>query len=240
MLIGARRTFLRRMPVREIASDIGLVIPGRQSYNGKPHMDKRIGVVLVVILVELAFRLVYSTVSLPVNPLLFTLLVRLVETLIILGLALRLSGVSARSIPREIAIGAGIAAALGAVAVLGDAASRTFLHRDALRLLIGRQEVADPVLFFLVGCVIAPFAEELFFRGILYSWLRQRMRMIASIVVSALFFAGMHGFIAPVQLVGGLIFAGLYEWRGNIWAPYTVHAAANFGIWVLPWLYPSW
>lgn len=203
-------------------------------------MDRRISVILVVILVELAFRLVYSTVSLPVSPLFFTLLVRVVETLIILGLAFRISGVSTRTIPREIAIGAGVAAAFGAAVVLGDAVSRAFLQGGALRLLIGRQGVTDPAMFFLVGCVIAPFAEELFFRGLLYSWLRQRMPMIASIVVSALFFAGMHGFIAPVQIVGGLIFAGLYEWRGNIWAPYTVHAAANFGIWILPWLYPSW
>ncbi len=203
-------------------------------------MDRRIGVILIVILVELAFRLVYRTVSLPMNPLLFTLLVRLVETLIILGLAFQLSGVRARSILREILIGAGVAGVFGAMVALGDAASRALLEGGALRFLIGRQEVADPVLFFLVGCVIAPFAEELFFRGLLYSWLRQRMPVIVSIVVSALFFAGMHGFIAPVQLAGGLIFAGLYEWRGSVWAPYTVHAAANLGIWVLPWIYPSW
>jgi membrane protease YdiL (CAAX protease family) len=203
-------------------------------------MDRRIGVILIVILVELVFRLVYSTVPLPVSPLLFTMMVRLAEALIILGLAFYLSGVPARSIPREILIGAGVAVAFGAAVVLGDAASRALLEGGALRFLIGRQEVADPVLFFLVVCVIAPFAEELFFRGLFYSWLRQRMPVIVSIVVSALFFAGMHGFIAPVQLAGGLIFAGLYEWRGNVWAPYTVHAAANLGIWVLPWLYPSW
>lgn len=203
-------------------------------------MDRRIGVILIVILVELGFRLVYSTVSLPVNPLLFTLMVRLAETLVILGLAFHLSGARARSILREILIGTGVAAAFGVMVVLGDAASRALLEGGALRLLIGRQVVADPVLFFLAGCVIAPFAEELFFRGLLYSWLRQRMPVIVSVVVSALFFAGMHGFIAPVQLAGGLIFAGLYEWRGSVWAPYTVHAAANLGIWVLPWLYPSW
>lgn len=209
-----------------------------RSYNMQSDMDRRISVILIVLVVELAFRLAYSVMPFFLDPLLFTLGVRLVEMSIILLVAFPASGVSARSIKREILIGAGAAFAFGAVVILGDIASRAFLQGGVLKLLIGKQTVSNPALFFLVGCVIAPFAEELFFRGLLYSWLREKMPAVVSIVVSALFFASMHGFISPVQLVGGLIFAGLYEWRRNIWAPYVVHAAANFGIWILPWIYP--
>jgi len=203
-------------------------------------MDNRVGVILIVIVVELAFRLFYSAFSLSLNPLLFTLGVRITETAIILWLAFPLSGIRAGSLWREIFIGAMAACVFGAAVVLGDMGTRVFMEGGALRLIIGRQKVPDPFLFFLAGCIVAPFAEELFFRGLVYSWLRQRIPVVVSLAVSALFFAGMHGFFSPVQLIGGLIFAGLYEWRGNIWAPWAVHAAANFGIWVIPWLYPSW
>ena len=201
-------------------------------------MDRRIGVILIVLVMEIVFRLSYTAFVIPLSPLLFTLGVRLVEILVILRLAFSSSGVRARSIPREILIGTGVACLLGATVILGDAASRMFLEGGALKLVIAKQKVHDPFLFFLTGCIVAPFAEELFFRGLLYSWLRERMPVIAAVIVSSLLFAGMHGFISPVQLAGGLIFAGLYEWRRNVWAPYVVHAAGNFGIWILPWIYP--
>ena len=57
----------------------------------------------------------------------------------------------------------------------------------------------------------------------------------AAIVLSSLLFAGLHPGFA-VQLVGGLLFASLFEWRKSIWAGFIVHAAANFGIWLIPWI----
>ncbi|MFY9398244.1 MAG: CPBP family intramembrane glutamic endopeptidase [Desulfomonilia bacterium] len=124
--------------------------------------------------------------------------------------------------------------------ILADAVSRVFLEGGALGLIIARQSLQDPLGFILAGCLIGPFAEELFFRGLIYAWLRDRMPVLPAVVVSALLFAGMHGFFSPVQLAGGLLFAGIYEWRKSIWAPWVVHAAGNFGIWALPWILPWW
>jgi membrane protease YdiL (CAAX protease family) len=48
----------------------------------------------------------------------------------------------------------------------------------------------------------------------------------------------MHGHISMIQLTGGIIFATIYERRKNIWAPFVVHALANIGIWIIPYLHP--
>ena len=203
-------------------------------------MDRRMGAILAVVVSELCFRLAYRFLCPDADPLVFTLGVRAAQVLLILGTALGSSGIKARSVPRELLVGAGAAAVFGASVILADALSRAFLEGGALGLAIARLSVQDPLVFFLAGCLVGPFAEELFFRGLVYTWLRDRMPVLPAVVVSALFFAVMHGFFSPVQLAGGLLFAGIYEWRRSVWAPWVVHAAGNFGIWVLPWILPWW
>ena len=72
-------------------------------------------------------------------------------------------------------------------------------------------------LFFLTGTLIAPITEEIFFRGILYSFLR-RWGVLSALVASTLVFAFFHvgpsgyGSTLPViQLIGGLLFALSFE-----------------------------
>jgi membrane protease YdiL (CAAX protease family) len=202
-------------------------------------MDRRSLVIMVVIGSELLLRFVYGRFSLGIDPLLYTAAARLFQMAVVFSLAFELCGIRTRTMGKEILIGVVVSLAFGGTVLLSDLASRTVLQGGWLKFLLARQTVTGPVLFFLVGCVFGPFVEELFFRGVLYSWLRERMPAVAAIVLSALLFAGVHpGF--PVQFIGGLLFASIFEWRGNIWAAYIVHAAANFGIWVVPWIYPGW
>lgn len=201
-------------------------------------MNRRIVVLIAVVCCEVVMRLVYRTAPVPFDPLLFNLGARLVEMLIILTFAWPVSGVRAQSVMNEILIGVGVSALFGVAMVALDLASKLVSGSGLLGLIIHKQQVSNPLLFFLTGCVVAPFVEELFFRGLFYAWLRERLPAVFCIVLSAVAFAGLHGFFSPVQLAGGLIFAGLFEWRKNIWAPYIVHAAANLGIWIFPWIYP--
>jgi len=203
-------------------------------------MDRRIGAIIAVVCCEVVLRLAYRGLFLSVDPLLYTLGVRAVEMAVILSLAFPVSGVKAKSIGTEILVGIGISAAFGAAVISADLLSRPVVEGGVLKVLIARQRVSDPLLFFVTGCVFAPFVEELFFRGLFYSWLRERLPAAASVVFSALAFASIHGFLSPVQITGGLLFAVIFEWRKNVWAPYTVHAIANTGIWILPWIYPSY
>jgi membrane protease YdiL (CAAX protease family) len=202
-------------------------------------MDRRSLVIMVVIGSELFLRLAYQYLSLPVDPLVYTGAARILQTVLILYLAFNLSGFPVRSLQREVLIGISVSLSFGALVLLSDLASRLALQGGWLQLVLARQTLSNPLGYFFVACVLGPFAEELFFRGILYSWLRERMPAAAGIVLSALFFAGLHpGFL--IQLIGGLLFATVFEWRRNIWAAFIVHATANLGIWIVPCIYPFW
>lgn len=83
-------------------------------------------------------------------------------------------------------------------------------------------------LFFLLA-VLTPFAEELFFRGYVYSVLRHHWGLPAAMVGSALIFSAFHFYIIQALpiFVAGLLFAALYERTGSLLAPITAHATVN-------------
>jgi membrane protease YdiL (CAAX protease family) len=99
----------------------------------------------------------------------------------------------------------------------------------------------------LTSIVLAPIAEELFFRGLaLNAWLREYGLWPALLASSALF-GLVHFGLAPVDLLppelprlavlaGGGVVLGLLALRtGSLIAPITAHAAMN-GVTVLAWL----
>jgi membrane protease YdiL (CAAX protease family) len=89
--------------------------------------------------------------------------------------------------------------------------------------------------FFLVGAIIAPVAEEIFFRGILYGFFR-KWGIPAAIILSTLLFVLSHssGRTVPVtQIVGGLLFAVAYEVEKNLFVPITIHILGNLAIFTL-------
>lgn len=81
----------------------------------------------------------------------------------------------------------------------------------------------------LVTIVIAPIAEEMFFRGILYPAVKRAGFPRLAFWGTALVFAGVHlnlvTFVPLVVLALGL--ALLYERTDNLWAPITAHALFN-------------
>ena len=81
----------------------------------------------------------------------------------------------------------------------------------------------------LVAGVLAPIAEEVAFRGLLYRWLRERVGIGLGMLGSALAFSVLHGIagLIPAIAVLGLILAWVYERSGSIWAPIVVHGAYN-------------
>ncbi len=105
----------------------------------------------------------------------------------------------------------------------------TLIHT---RLPAGRNEIA---LFFLIEGMISPVAEEIFFRGIIYGFLR-RWGMFTAVVLSTLLFVLAHiagsGFPLP-QITGGILFAVAYEKEGNLTVPITIHILGNMAIFSL-------
>ena len=91
------------------------------------------------------------------------------------------------------------------------------------------------ILFFFVGGMLGPIAEEIFFRGILYGFLRQ-WGVLFALTLSTLLFVLIHpmshGIFLP-QLVGGILFALSYEVEGTLFVPMTIHILGYTAIFTL-------
>ena len=85
------------------------------------------------------------------------------------------------------------------------------------------------VLTVLMACTIGPVVEELFFRGVLYTAIRQRTSRLIGMLISSAIFALLHtnlvGFL-PIMGLGCLL-AYLYERTGSIAASLAVHVVHN-------------
>ncbi|MBI2104317.1 MAG: CPBP family intramembrane metalloprotease [Candidatus Omnitrophica bacterium] len=96
-------------------------------------------------------------------------------------------------------------------------------------LLFEERRPAVLGLIVALACVVGPVAEELFFRGVVYSALRRRIPRPAAMLLSAAAFSLAHtnllGFL-PITMLGGLL-AYLYERTGSLAGPLAVHILHN-------------
>lgn len=93
-------------------------------------------------------------------------------------------------------------------------------------------KTSEIILFFLIGGIVGPIAEEVFFRGMLYGFLR-RWGILEAIILTSLIFVLAHPVfpgIPATQVVGGLIFAVAYEVEGSLMVPITIHILGNMAI----------
>ena len=123
---------------------------------------------------------------------------------------------------------------------LVSAVASAVLHMAGIDLLIllkvrlpGR--LSEILIFFLIGGIVGPIAEEMFFRGMLYGFLR-RWGVVVAIVVSTGVFVLAHpisqGFPIP-QAAGGIVFALAYEIEGSLITPIIIHVLGNLALFTL-------
>jgi membrane protease YdiL (CAAX protease family) len=97
------------------------------------------------------------------------------------------------------------------------------------------------VLAYLVGALLAFLSvgvyEELMFRGYVLQRLNDRAGRLASIIVSSLIFAVLHGFNPGADAFGvfnttiiGVILCVLFFRTGSLWMPIGFHTAWNFSL----------
>jgi len=91
------------------------------------------------------------------------------------------------------------------------------------------------VLFFFIGGLVAPIAEEVFFRGILYGFFRRWGVLLALILTTGIFVLAHPVFpgIPVTQMVGGIVFALAYEIEKSLMVPITIHVLGNMAIFTL-------
>jgi hypothetical protein len=91
----------------------------------------------------------------------------------------------------------------------------------------------SPVWFFLVGAVLAPLVEEIFFRGFLFQGLRTRYGWVSGMLISSAIFAVAHldpASLIPTFILGSLL-AYLYHRSNSVWPGVILHMAVNtFGL----------
>ena len=104
----------------------------------------------------------------------------------------------------------------------------------------GRLATAGPAVaasIVIRACVLAALGEEVLFRGVLYTSLRQRLPASAVIPVSAAAHAAIHGFpaILPLAFIVGLGFGWVRERSGSTVPTIIVHAVHNAAL--IAWSY---
>jgi len=78
---------------------------------------------------------------------------------------------------------------------------------------------------------LAPIAEELFFRGMLFGGLRVRLPFFVAALISAAIFGSLHlatgASAVPPLILFGFALAWLYERTGSLWPAIILHAINN-------------
>jgi uncharacterized protein len=147
--------------------------------------------------------------------------------------------IAALGLPRRPFRDVGEGLATGVVLIV--AASLTLLVvRWLVSLVIGHQpstpqQVVSCVRGSALGLlgpvvvVVAPFGEELFFRGFLYKGLRAKRSVLVSVLISSVAFGLVHVYpllILPLAVVGAGL-ALVYERRQSLLASMVAHATFN-------------
>ena len=191
---------------------------------------------------ETAGALLLSSVPSPLAALVPTRILEIVALLLLLnhegGMGKTL-GLGRRGICRELGRGVVWSAGFGLLVLAGFLAIRLAggnpLDRITETLPWG---LSERLLFLFAGVILAPVAEELFFRGVLYGFLR-RWGFVPALLLSTALFTFLHpaGQGVPVtQIVGGLLFAAAYEAEGSLAAPAVIHCLGNGAIFFLSWV----
>ena len=77
--------------------------------------------------------------------------------------------------------------------------------------------------------LVAPLAEEMLFRGVLFASMRVRFGFWPAALASSLIFGVIH--LAPAQLLPlvalGMVLAWMYERTGSLWPSVVAHVVQN-------------
>lgn len=138
----------------------------------------------------------------------------------------------------------GLAAGIGAVMVsatveyLSDHYLHTDLGREGLATAVLPHRADQLALGLFTVAILAPLAEEIYFRGIVMGWLRRHWGMVWAVGLSSLLFALLHlkwltpggtgGMVVTAELVAmGVLLALVAVRTGSLWASFITHGVNN-------------
>jgi len=134
------------------------------------------------------------------------------------------------NVRKGLLLAAGIVLAGLLLSVLYDLLMSQFGEESSSLILDFTDTALGLATITILAVVLAPFAEEIFFRGFLFAGIGNRYGYGWGAVFSALIFAMAHlmqpGAFLPIFLLG-LLMAWLYRKTGSIWACIITHSVYN-------------
>jgi membrane protease YdiL (CAAX protease family) len=139
--------------------------------------------------------------------------------------------VPARTIALMFPLALGVLFLVGLVAaatspLLGDApsTSRQLALQQGTSLSGG-----EAAMLFVAAAIVAPFVEEMFFRGLIYRYLRGRYSVVPALITSSALFAVMHPYLPllPGLFVLGAVFARVTERYQSLYPAVLLHGLNN-------------
>jgi len=102
-------------------------------------------------------------------------------------------------------------------------------QQDFAEVVLASRQPAELWAGILIGVVLAPLAEELLFRGMLFPAMREKMGLTTAVILNGAFFAAVHmdalRFL-PLA-VGGMLLAWLFGRTGNLYVAIAAHSTWN-------------
>lgn len=90
-------------------------------------------------------------------------------------------------------------------------------------------ELKSPIWLILAAVIVAPFVEEMFFRGFLFQGFRQRYGWVAALLLSSGIFAAAH--LDPVSFIPtfvlGAVLGYVYHRSNSLWPGIILHFLNN-------------
>ncbi|MCC7187925.1 MAG: CPBP family intramembrane metalloprotease [Anaerolineales bacterium] len=127
-------------------------------------------------------------------------------------------------------IGCGLSVAAYAVVIVHNTLL-TFLGVETQGMGIVKMfsELESPVWVFITAVIVAPFVEEMFFRGFLFQGFRKRYGWIPALLLSSGIFAAAH--LDPVSFIPtfalGAALGYVYHCSNSIWPSVILHFLNN-------------
>lgn len=101
--------------------------------------------------------------------------------------------------------------------------------QNAVVITAGLHGLLPQVLFFAFAVLLAPLAEELCFRGLIFNSFRQYMALPAAAALSGIVFGFAHFDVLSLLplSIAGMILAMAYAKTNSLWTSFTAHAVFN-------------
>lgn len=145
-----------------------------------------------------------------------------------------LFGLDRQPIWKAFGIGLLLTFAAFPIVVLGSLLTQSFSTgpddlQELVKIFRGAGQGREKIAVAVSAVIIAPFSEELFFRGLIYGVAKKYGGLAAAIVFNAALFAFIHG---SLPAFGGLFALAVcltvaYEFSGTLYVPIAMHACFN-------------